>query len=176
MRQSVSAEAFGDFNKKQEFVPRVNKKTEDQEQRIIDKLSQAFMFGALDNRERQIVIDAMEELQFKEGDTVIKQGDDGDILYLVDQGELDCFKTFRREEGDVHLKVYKPGEAFGELALLYNAPRAATIIAKTDAVIFSLDRDCFNNVVKDAAANKRNNFESLLGSIELLQSIDPYER
>jgi len=36
--------------------------------------------------------------------------------------------------------VYKAGEAFGELALLYNAPRAATIIAKTNAVLFELDR------------------------------------
>lgn len=47
------------------------------------------------------------------------------------------------------MKTYVPGEAFGELALLYNAPRAASIIAKTDAVLFSLDRQTFNNIVKD---------------------------
>jgi cAMP-dependent protein kinase regulator len=41
-----------------------------------------------------------------------------------------------------------PGEAFGELALLYNAPRAATIIAKTDALCWELDRNTFNNIVK----------------------------
>jgi cAMP-dependent protein kinase regulator len=43
------------------------------------------------------------------------------------------------------------GEAFGELALLYNAPRAASIKAKTDSVLFSLDRETFNNIVKEAA-------------------------
>jgi len=46
------------------------------------------------------------------------------------------------------LKTYKPGEAFGELALLYNAPRAATIKAKTESILFSLDRECFNHIVK----------------------------
>jgi len=49
------------------------------------------------------------------------------------------------------LKEYQPGEAFGELALLYNAPRAATIVSKTDCILWSLDRETFNHIVKDAA-------------------------
>jgi cAMP-dependent protein kinase regulator len=62
------------------------------------------------------------------------------------------------------------------LALLYNAPRAATIIAKTDSILFSLDRECFNHIVKDAAAKKRQKYENLLESIELLDAMDNYER
>jgi len=41
--------------------------------------------------------------------------------------------------------------SFGELALLYNAPRAASILATTECVLFSLDRECFNAIVKDSA-------------------------
>lgn len=72
-------------------------------------------------------------------------------MYLLDSGELDCYRVMKKGEEPKHLKVYKPGEAFGELALLYNAPRAATIKAKTEAIMFALDRNCFNYIVKDAA-------------------------
>merc|ERR1711988_586223 len=81
------------------------------------------------------------------------------------------------EEGHGNqIKSYGPGESFGELALLYNAPRAATIIAAEDSVCFSLDRDCFNNIVKEAASKRRERFEEFLNKVELLQELDPYER
>ena len=64
----------------------------------------------------------------------------------------------------------------GELALLYNAPRAATISALEDSVLFSLDRETFNHIVKDAAAKKREMYEDFLKKVELLESMDPYER
>lgn len=56
------------------------------------------MFSALDAQQCKIVIDAMEEIRFKAGETVINQGDDGDVLYFVDEGELDCFKVLKKGE------------------------------------------------------------------------------
>lgn len=100
----------------------------------------SFMFSALDEKDRNIVIDAMEERKYQPNDYVIKQGADGDMLYVVDEGDLDCYKLFQGATSDKYLKTYHPGESFGELALLYNVPRAATIISKTSSTLFGLDR------------------------------------
>lgn len=63
---------------------------------------------------------------------------------------------FVKGEDPKYLKTYQPGESFGELALLYNVPRAASIKAKTDSILWALDRDTFNNIVKESAQKKRN--------------------
>lgn len=150
-RSSVSAEVYGVFNKKEEFKPRVIPKTEEQKNRINQKIGESFMFNNLEVAEMNMVLEAFEEKRFGSGETIISQGDQGDVLYYIEEGELDCFKTFKQEEGDVWLKKYNPGEAFGELALLYNAPRAATIKSKTDCILWALDRETFKNIVQDAA-------------------------
>lgn len=52
----------------------------------------SFMFGKLKQSEKNIVIDAMEEKGFGQGDVVIKQGEAGSVLFVVDEGQLDCYK------------------------------------------------------------------------------------
>lgn len=174
--KTISAEAYGQYNKKGEFKPKVIPKSADQKHRILQRLEKAFMFSALDEREKNIVIDAMQEKHFKPDEYVIKQGESGDHLYVVDSGQLDCFKKFKPDQPDTHLKIYQPGESFGELALLYNCPRAASIKAKTAAVLFELDRETFNNIVKDSAIKKRERYEEFLQKVEILKGMDPYER
>lgn len=95
-------------------------------------------------------------------------------MFMVEEGEFDCYKKINGKE--TFLKTYSTGDAFGELALLYNAPRAATIKAKTNGKLFQLDRVTFNRIVKESSEKKRALFETTLKKVELLDSIDPYER
>jgi cAMP-dependent protein kinase regulator len=139
------------FNKKENFVARVVPKTEDQKKRIISRVTQSFLFNSLEDSELNTVINAFEEKKFSKGDYVINQGDHGDVLYLVETGKLSCYKKFPKEDAPKFLKHYFPGEAFGELALLYNAPRAASIQADEECTLWALDRETFNHIVKDAA-------------------------
>lgn len=107
----------------------------------------------------QIILDAMEVRKFDQGQTVIRQGEDGNELFLIGEGTLRCTKVYPDSKEEVLLKTYEQGEYFGELALLYNAPRAATIIATTPVVLYSLDRECFNSIVKDSASALRAKLE-----------------
>ena len=69
---------------------------------------------------------------------------------MVETGVLSCSKLFPGKSEPTFLKKFNPGDAFGELALLYNAPRAATIISDADSHLWSLDRGTFNAIVKGA--------------------------
>jgi len=67
---------------------------------------------------------------------------------MVESGQLSCYKRLKpTDEEDTFLLNYNPGEIFGELALLYNAPRAASIYSVGESSCYALDRECFNNIV-----------------------------
>ena len=82
----------------------------------------------------------------------------------------------QNDQDENFLKEYGPGDSFGELALLYDAPRAANIVASTDVVLWSLDRNTFNHIIKNAVQQKREKYESFLESVELLKSLDKNEK
>ena len=83
-RASVSAEAFGKWNQKGAFVAKVIPKSGEVKAALRKKLDMAFMFSALDEKEKDVVIDAMAEVKVDINDVVIKEGDQGDCLYIVD--------------------------------------------------------------------------------------------
>jgi len=83
---------------------------------------------------------------------IIKENEDGNKLYIIDEGTLDCLKNGTK------IRDYEPGDLFGELALLYNTKRQASIEATSDVRLFSLDRNTFNNIVKYSANDKREKF------------------
>ena len=71
------------------------------------------------------------------GAVVIAEGEPGDAFYLIEKGTVTVTQQGR------HLRAEGPGEYFGEIALLHDIPRTATVTATTDVVLRALDRDVF---------------------------------
>ena len=171
----MSAEAYGLYNKKGYFNARIVEKNEETKNKIKERLLKSFMFAALEPNDLNIVVNAMEEVTFNRNDTVIEQNADGDELFVVGEGKLHWYRTEKKETNLI--RTYGPGDYFGELALLYNAPRAATIKAwKNNVVLYSLDRATFNHIVKDAAVKRREKYEDILKRVKVLDSLDSTER
>lgn len=175
-RTSVSAEAFGLYHKKSDFKPIVIEKSDVVKNKIRKRLAESFLFNTLNEKDQNIVLDAMKEENFKKDDVVIREGEDGDVLYVVESGLYNCSKIFPGNTKPTNLTKYEAGAAFGELALLYNAPRAATITCLEEGTLYSLDRNTFNHIVKDAAAKRREKYEDFLSQVKILESLEPYER
>lgn len=175
-RSGVSAEVYGKNNQQKVFEPPIISKSEEAKARIEAKLQKNFMFKNLDRGDKAIVINAMDERNYSVGAAIISQGEDGDVMFLVDSGKLECSKVFEPGTPAKILRYYTEGDSFGELALLYNTRRAATIKAIEPSVVFALDRATFTHIVKEASVKKRDRFEDFLGRIELLSGLNTYER
>ncbi len=92
-RPSISAEAYGLFNSPV-YVPKVIEKTKEKKLLLREKVIQSFLFKAIsiDDKNLDIIIDAFEEYDFKQGEKIIEQGDHGINLYLIDTGEAECYR------------------------------------------------------------------------------------
>lgn len=102
------------------------------------------------------------------GDLIIKEGDAGDEMYIIDSGE---FIVQKRDENGVNQTVFTyttPGAAFGELSLMYGKPRAASVRSKTDGKIWSIGRQAFRSVLM---TRKDGNILKTLRHIPLLSDL-----
>ncbi|KAI8642210.1 camp-dependent protein kinase regulatory subunit [Parasitella parasitica] len=167
-RTSVSAESMAPSNT--EFVKDIIPKSQAQAERIKISISNNFLFRNLDEEQYLDVVNAMVEKRVDMGTTVIKQGDVGDFFYVVESGTLDCFI------GETKVTNYEAGGSFGELALMYNAPRAATIITTSDSVLWALGRITFRTILMENTSRKRRMYEHFLSEVVLLKSLESYEQ
>mmetsp|Transcript_75374 Transcript_75374/g.140585 ORF Transcript_75374/g.140585 Transcript_75374/m.140585 type:complete len:451 (+) Transcript_75374:50-1402(+) len=172
-RQSVSAEAYGQWNQKEVFEPPVYPKTEEQKERIKGWLEKSFLFNSLEKEDLETVILAVQDSVVDEGTRLIQQGDDGESMFLVEAGRVRCLKEV--DGHDVVVKECHAGDVFGELALLYNCPRAASVESIERTTVWELDRQTFTRIVKDSAAKKRDMYAEFFKKMPLLKSMDQYE-
>ena len=85
-----------------------------------------------------------ETTSFTAGDFVFKAGDPGESMYIITEGEVDIL-----DGSGTTLETAGPGSIFGELALIDDEPRSATVVAKTDCRLVAVDRRRFQYMVQE---------------------------
>ena len=189
-RTSVSAESLDpaaiSSNSPKTIIP----KSPSQRTRIENSISNNLLFRNLDEDQHTDVINAMKEISVGTGVEVIVQGAVGDFFYVVEKGTFEVWvrpaptHTYvgpgqpTQTIAGIAKKVagYGPGGSFGELALMYNAPRAATVVATSSATMWALDRVTFRSILMQHTSRKRKMYENFLSSVELLGSLTIQER
>ena len=84
---------------------------------------------------------SLQAQDFDDGDTIFKQGDDGDAFYIVESGEAACLKD------GVVVSIVHEGDYFGELALVRNEPRQATVRAKGKLSVLKIGARAFKRLI-----------------------------
>jgi ATP-binding cassette subfamily B protein len=84
--------------------------------------------------------------RFAAGDVIITEGEVGDKLFLIARGQVEVLATNPAGK-QRSLAVLRPGDHFGEMALLYDIPRTATIRAREPVQLYSLNKEDFNELL-----------------------------
>nr|CAD7444654.1 unnamed protein product [Timema bartmani] len=128
------------------------------------------LFSHLDENERSDIFDAMFPVNFLPGETIIQQDDEGDNFYVIDQGEVEIFVN------NELVTTIGEGGSFGELALIYGTPRAATVRARMNVKLWGIDRDSYRRILMGSTIRKRKMYEEFLSRVSILESLDKWER
>lgn len=174
-RKSVFAETYDPEEDEDDGAKVVFPKSDEQRQRLAESVRNILLFRSLDKEQMQDVLDAMFERKVTEGELVIKQGDDGDNFYVIESGKFHALVGEPGQEPK-HIHTYENSGSFGELALLYNMPRAATIKAASEGSLWAMDRQTFRRILLKSAFKKRKMYENLIDSVPMLKTLQSYER
>ena len=175
-RVSVSAESMDPSKLKAQMSQVTNiPKSQDVTDTLLRVVGKSPLLRTLDNEQKDLIVKAFSGPLVKPvGEDVIVQGEIGDIFYLLEEGAVD---VYIKKGGGPEMKVhtYKPGDAFGELAIMYNAPRAATCRVSAESKLWALDRVSFKVIVVAAAMQKRETYKNFLGQVPILESLTEME-
>merc|ERR1712106_1018662 len=128
------------------------------------------LFSHLDENERSDIFDAMFPSHAMPGEMIIQQGDEGDNFYIIDLGEVEIYVN-----GEKVLNIGEGG-SFGELALIYGTPRAATVKAASDVKLWGIDRDSYRRILMGSTIRKRKMYEEFWAKVSILENLDKWER
>ncbi len=169
-RAAVSAEASGHEDKGSAEEKKNTAKDPSKRRMVLEAIKVNMLFRNLTIEQQESIVDKMWLRDVKSGTKIITQGELGDTFYVVDAGEFDIFKDGKQ------VAHRAAGSSFGELALMYNAPRAATVQAKSNCTVWMVDRSTYRHLMTDTSVRRLKEIEAFLRTVQLFAPLTDAER
>ncbi|XP_077114990.1 cGMP-dependent protein kinase 1 isoform X3 [Ranitomeya variabilis] len=113
----------------------------------------------------QEIVDCMYPVEYGKDSCIIKEGDVGSLVYVMEDGKVEVTKE------SVKLCTMGPGKVFGELAILYNCTRTATVKTLTNVKLWAIDRQCFQTIMMRTGLIKHTEYMEFLKSVPTFQTL-----
>ncbi|VEN61972.1 unnamed protein product [Callosobruchus maculatus] len=111
------------------------------------------------------IVDCMYPEEYKTGSIIIREGDVGSTVYVLEEG---CVEVSRENK---FLSTLTPGKVLGELAILYNCKRTATIKAATDCKLWAIERQCFQTIMMRTGLIRQAEYTDFLKSVPIFKDL-----
>lgn len=153
------------------WQPPVFPKSGEQAAMLKDVLRQNPLLGAMEGKDLDVVIAAMQPMSFAHGTYILTQGGDGgEHYYIISKGVVEILKQEKL------ICTFSVGQGFGEMELMYIQPCVASVKARTDVETWAIDRQTYKKLVMKLAINRRQLYSELLGKIDFLSGMAEYDR
>lgn len=160
-----------------DWEPPIYPKSEEESSRLLrvvrSKLNLLCRHSSYENEAR--IVKAMFKVNVTAGQELIRQGDPGDNFYIVESGTFYIYVNRPGASNAQLVSTVGPEGSFGELALMYNAPRAATVVAFQDGVVWGLDRRSFRTLLVQEGMMKKQKHEALLNTVTVFKCLTKHE-
>jgi len=170
----VTAEDLAELNREVDLDQLYTVKTLSEKARIADAIKTSVMFRNVTDEQRELIFGVMEPISVTKNTWIIKQGTVGDRFYIIDEGTFEVRILGEGENDDgtggALIHVYEGSVSkhlhpcFGELALMYSAPRSASIIARSDGLLWGLHRSAFRQILAPSQGTRKE----LMKTIEVI--------
>ncbi|XP_014261047.1 cAMP-dependent protein kinase type II regulatory subunit-like [Cimex lectularius] len=130
-----------------------------------------FIFSELSDAVLNTIIDCMFSRNVIKGERIITQGYHCDLFYIVESGIFNEW-IIQPNGKKIHIDTYGPGSCFGQIALMHGILRMSTVRAKSNGVLWQLQRGNFKQIVLRSSYKKRLAYDVILNTVPELAQLD----
>ncbi|XP_014034786.1 cGMP-dependent protein kinase 1 isoform X3 [Salmo salar] len=165
--QGISAEpqAYRTFQELNSEAFRKHSKSDRSKDLIKEAILDNDFMKNLELSQIQEIVDSMYPVEYGKDSCIIKEGDVGSLVYVMEDGKVEVTKE------SMKLCTMGPGKVFGELAILYNCTRTATVKTLTNVKLWAIDRQCFQTIMMRTGLIKHAEYMEFLKSVPTFQGL-----